>query len=78
MNEVWADITEDGELVIDWEEVSKMASLFDSGDRDYDTALGKILLQVQREAFEMGFREGVQSKGPLMQMTALTFTGGNA
>jgi hypothetical protein len=78
MEELWADITEDGELMIDWDEAIEKALLFDGGDREYDAALGKILVQVQREAFEQGFRQGLESKGPLMQMTALTFTGGTA
>lgn len=78
MNEMWADITDDGEPMIDWDEAVQKALLFDGGDREYDAALGKILVQVQREAFEMGFRQGVESKGPIMQMTALTFTGGTA
>jgi hypothetical protein len=78
MNEMWADITDDGEPMIDWDEAVQKALLFDGGDREYDAALGKILVQVQREAFEIGFREGVASKGPIMQMTALTFTGGTA
>ncbi len=78
MQEMWADITEDGEPLIDWDEAVQKAQLFDGGDREYDAALGKILVQVQREAYERGFRDGLASKGASEQMNALTFTGGTA
>lgn len=72
----WADIDEDGELIIDWNEVFQNSLEFDSGDRTFDSCLGKLISSIQRESFERGFAAGVEAKHP--QAKILAYTGGNA
>ncbi len=61
MPELFADVTEDGELVIDWGKAFDLATDFDAGHRDDEAAWAKILTLIQREAFDQGFRKGYES-----------------
>lgn len=76
MQELWADVTEDGELVIDWERAIENAMAFDQGERDYEAALGKLLIAVQRMSFERGYDAGCCSNDPRSRLLSLTM--GNA
>jgi hypothetical protein len=76
MRENWADIAEDGHPVIDWEMAVDNAMAFDGGARDYDASLGKLIIAVQRMAFERGFDAGMNAKHP--QERLLSMTMGNA
>jgi len=58
MIEPIADITDDGELLIDWKWVTLMSLDFDAGHRDDNAALGKILTLIRRNSFEEGFLKG--------------------
>jgi hypothetical protein len=73
---VWADVDEDGKLLIDWEEVIENARAFDHGDRDYEAALAKMIIQIQRMAFEKGFELGVNAKPETARL--MIFPAGNA
>jgi len=72
----WADITEEGELMIQWEEIAFKAYEFDRGERDYDSALGKLISLIERRAFEEGYKQGMDARGS--QSALLAFTGGTA
>jgi hypothetical protein len=72
----WADVDEDGELIIDWNEVFFNSNEYDIGDRSYDSCMGKLISSIQRDAFERGFAAGVEAKHP--QAKILAYTGGNA
>lgn len=76
MRESWADISEDGHPMINWEEAIDNAMAFDSGARDYDSSLGKLIVSVQRMAFERGFEAGINAKTPEERLLSLTM--GNA
>ena len=60
--EAWADISSEGELLIDWEEAITNADAFDSGSREYDAGFGKLIVMLQRTSFEKGFKKGISSK----------------
>lgn len=72
----WADIDENGDLIIDWNEVFDNSNEFDCGDRTFDSCLGKLISAIQKDAFERGFAAGVDAKHP--QAKLLAYTGGNA
>lgn len=72
----WADVDEDGKLLIDWEEVLENARAFDKGDRDYDAALAKMIIQIQRMSFEKGYELGINAKPETAQL--IIFPAGNA
>ena len=76
MEEPFADVSEDGELLIDWDAVILLSMDFDAGHRDNETSWGKILISVQRMAFERGYAAGCLSKHPRDGL--LAFTMGNA
>lgn len=76
MQEKWADISEDGHPMIDWEEAVSNAMAFDNGSRDYDSSLGKLVVAIQRMAFERGFEAGMDAKNPIDRLLARTM--GNA
>jgi hypothetical protein len=67
---------QDGKLLNDWEEVIENARAFDHGDRDYEAALAKMIVQIQRMAFEKGFELGVNAKPETAKL--LIFPAGNA
>ncbi len=56
----WADITDEGELILDWNDVVFYSQKFDRGFRNYESALGKMISIIQRRAYEHGFQEGLQ------------------
>ncbi len=56
----WADITDEGELILDWNDVVFYSHKFDRGFRNYESALGKMISIIQRRAYEHGFQEGLQ------------------
>ncbi len=58
--QAWADITDDGELILDWNDVVFYSQKFDRGFRNYESALGKMISIIQRRAYEHGFQEGLQ------------------
>ena len=58
--QAWADITDDGELILDWDNVVFYSNKFDRGFRTYDSALAKMISMIQRKAYEHGFQEGLQ------------------
>ena len=58
--QTWADVTNDGELVLDWDEVASYSRKFDRGYRTYDAALAKMISIIQQDAYERGFQEGLQ------------------
>ena len=70
--EQWADVSNEGELLIDWEEAIANAEAFDSGARDYDAGFGKLIIMVQRMSFERGFKEGIDSKENTSKLLSLT------
>jgi hypothetical protein len=70
--EQWADVSNEGELLIDWEEAIANAEAFDSGARDYDAGFGKLIIMVQRMSFERGFKEGIDSKDNTSNLLSLT------
>ena len=76
MEKTWADVDDDGQLIIDWEEAIENARNFDRGERGYEAALGKLIVQVQRMAFERGFELGVNAKPETAKL--LIFPAGNA
>jgi hypothetical protein len=76
MDKTWADVDDNGQLIIDWEEAIENARNFDRGDRDYEAALGKLIVQVQRMAFERGFELGVNAKPETAKL--MIFPAGNA
>ena len=76
MEEPFADVSDDGELIIDWDTAILLSMDFDAGYRDDETAWGKILISVQRMAFERGYAAGCESKHPREALLALTM--GNA
>ena len=41
--QAWADITDDGELILDWDNVVFYSNKFDRGFRTYDSALAKMI-----------------------------------
>ena len=61
MLESWIDISDDGFPVIDWYEAVEHAMAFDGGARDYDSALGKLVTAIQQEAFDAGYRKGLEA-----------------
>jgi hypothetical protein len=67
----WADITDDGELILDWRDVQFFSQKFDRGYRNYESALGKMISIIQREAWERGYHEGViaQDNAKLLFLT---------
>jgi hypothetical protein len=71
----WADVTDGGDLVLDWDEVIAYSRKFDRGYRNYNAALAKMISIIQREAWERGYREGVIAQGT---ERSLFLTGGNA
>ena len=72
--EPWADVNKDGELMIDWEECVNQARLFDSGRRNYDASVGKLVCMIQRQAFELGYEAGLDSKEtPFNRMILYTY-----
>ena len=58
--QAWADITDDGELILDWNDVVFYSNKFDRGFRNYESALGKMISIIQRRAYEHGFQEGLK------------------
>ncbi len=56
----WADITDEGELILDWNDAVFYSNKFDRGFRNYESALGKMISIIQRRAYEHGFQEGLQ------------------
>jgi len=76
MTPKWADFSKDGDILIDWEQAIENAIAFDAGSRDKDASLGKMLVSIQRMAFECGYEAGINNKHPDGRM--LIFTGGNA
>lgn len=72
----WADVTNEGELLIQWDEVAFYAYEFDIGKRDYNSALGKFISLVERKAFEEGYKQGIEAKSS--KAALLAFTGGTA
>ena len=56
----WADITDEGELILDWNDVVFYSNKFDRGFRNYESALGKMISIIQRRAYEHGFQEGLK------------------
>jgi len=60
--QTWADVTNDGELVLDWDEVASYSRKFDRGYRTYDAALAKMISIIQKASYERGFREGLRSQ----------------
>ena len=58
--QAWADITDDGELILDWNDVVFYSHKFDRGFRNYESALGKMISIIQRRAYEHGFQEGLK------------------
>ena len=70
----WADITDEGELILDWNDVQFFSQKFDRGYRNYESALGKMISIIQREAWERGYHDGVIAKG---NEKILFLTGGN-
>lgn len=61
MRDNWLDVTEDGHPSIEWERAADNAIAFDGGARDYDACLGKLITAVQREAFDAGYRKGLEA-----------------
>ena len=55
----WARLTDDGSLILDWQDVTYYSQKFDRGYRNYESALGKMISIIQREAWERGYHEGV-------------------
>jgi hypothetical protein len=78
MIEEWANISDDGELLVDWETVNEEALAFDAGYRNPEAAIGKIMVLIQREAFEQGYRRAVEDKVSSMRDSLITLTVGNA
>ena len=76
MEEPFADVSEDGELIIDWDAAILLSMDFDAGHRDDETSWGKILISVQRMSFERGYAAGCAAKYPRDSLLALTM--GNA
>ena len=74
----WFNISEDSELLIDWERALEEAESFDAGAVDVDAAVGKILILVQREAFESGYRKAIEETGRKRPDPLITFTAGHA
>jgi hypothetical protein len=70
----WADVTDNGDLVLDWNEVIAYSGKFDRGYRTNNAALAKMISIIQREAWERGFHDGVVSQG---HERSLFLTGGN-
>ena len=58
--QAWADITDDGELILDWNDVVFYSHKFDRGFRNYESALGKMISIIQHRAYERGFQEGLK------------------
>ena len=71
----WAEV-KDGNLVIDWNEVFDKSQDYDHGERSFDSALGKLIALVQKNAFERGFIAGIDARHPEQRL--LGYTGGNA
>lgn len=61
MLESWIDASEDGFSMIDWDEAVEYGMAFDGGARDYHSSLGKLVTPIQREAFEAGYRKGLEA-----------------
>lgn len=76
MNPKWANFSADGNMFIDWEQAIENAMAFDGGARDREASLGKMLVSIQRMAFECGYEAGINNKHPDARM--FIFTGGNA
>ena len=70
----WADITDDGELILDWKDVQFFSQKFDRGYRNYESNLGKMISIIQRDAWERGYHDGVIAQG---NEKLLFLTGGN-
>ena len=62
MRDKWVDISEDGEPVIDWDQALNLSLAFDGGGRDANACMAKVLLEVQRTAFDEGFRKGLDTE----------------
>jgi hypothetical protein len=75
MNE-WADVSDKGELIIDWDAVFELSLEYDDGMRDFDASLAKLISLVQRFSFERGFEEGIRANKPIEAL--LTMTMGNS
>lgn len=61
MNDRWVNISEVGEPIIDWDRALNLSLAFDGGGRDANACLAKMLLVVQRSAFDEGFRKGLDT-----------------
>jgi hypothetical protein len=72
----WAEINKNGDLVINWEEVFENSQDYDHGKRTFDSALGKLIALVQKEAFEKGLEAALKQDSALSKL--LVQTGGNA
>jgi len=72
----WANIDDNGDLVIDWSVVADYAREYELGLKDFDSTLALLLTRVQRVAFEQGFEAGCRSKTPVESLLVLTL--GNA
>jgi len=72
----WAEIDKNGDLVIYWEEVFENSQVYDHGKRTFDSALGKLIALVQKEAFEKGLEAALKQDSALSKL--LVQTGGNA
>ena len=72
----WAEVNKDGNLVIDWNEVFDKSQDYDHGERTFDSALGKLIALVQKNAFERGFIAGIDARHPEQRL--LGYTGGNS
>ena len=72
----WAEIDKNGDLVINWEDVFENSQDYDHGERTYQSALGKLIALVQKEAFEKGLEAGLKQDPALSKL--LVQTGGNA
>lgn len=72
----WAEVNDNGDLVIDWQQVFDNSQDYDHGLKTYGTSLAKIIALVQKDSFEKGFLAGIDAKHPEQRL--LAYTGGHA
>lgn len=72
----WAEVNDNGDLVIDWQQVFDNSQDYDHGLKTYGTSLAKIIALVQKDSFEKGFLAGMDAKHPEQRL--LAYTGGHA